>query len=113
MHSVALYGRLLARAIATGIHSELQIQRERAREPLQLVTGSSGFSKTITKSTNTRKWAFGDDAYFISRNKAVDVIGRYLASRITGSLFTSVMIDRRTLVYFFAHVLFVLVCKHV
>ncbi|XP_067663217.1 protein phosphatase PTC7 homolog [Haliotis asinina] len=75
MHSVALYGRLLARAIATGIHSELQIQRERAREPLQLVTGSSGFSKTITKSTNTRKWAFGDDAYFISKNKTVDVIG--------------------------------------
>ena len=78
MQSVALYGRLVARAIVSGIHNEFQLKspREIPKDPLQLVTGHSGFSKTLSPNT-LRKWNFGDDAYFIARNKVADVIGKH------------------------------------
>lgn len=80
MHSVALYGRLVARAIVTGIHNEFQLKTgaRDSKQPLHLVTGSSGFSKSVAKSTALKKWTFGDDAYFIARNKVADVIGVYI-----------------------------------
>lgn len=78
MQSVAQYGRIVARAIAAGIHNEFQLKSpfDRSKEqPVHLVAGASGFSKSLTKTTNLSKWTFGDDAYFISRNKVADVIG--------------------------------------
>ena len=76
MQSVAQYGRIVARAIAAGIHNEFQLKSpyDRPKEPLHFVSGVSGFSKSLSKSNHT-KWTFGDDAYFISRNKVADVIG--------------------------------------
>lgn len=77
MQSVTLYGRLLARAIVTGFHNEFQIKPREKPKELHLVTGTSGFSKSaIPKSELLRKWTFGDDAYFIARNKVADVIGK-------------------------------------
>ncbi|XP_005102660.1 protein phosphatase PTC7 homolog [Aplysia californica] len=78
MQSVAQYGRIVARAIAAGIHNEFQVKTpfDKPKEPLHFVTGASGFSKSVTKTSNLgNKWTFGDDAYFISRNKVADVIG--------------------------------------
>ncbi|XP_076434961.1 protein phosphatase PTC7 homolog [Babylonia areolata] len=72
MQSVALYGRLVARALVAGIHNEFQLKQ---KQPLHLVTGSSGFSKSVTKNAVFNKWNFGDDAYFIARSKTADVIG--------------------------------------
>lgn len=76
MQSVALYGRLVARALVAGIHNEFQLKPGQ-KQPLHLVTGSSGFSKSLTKNSVLSKWTFGDDAYFIARSKAADVIGTF------------------------------------
>ena len=78
MQSGALYGRLVARALVAGIHNEFQLKPGSAqqKQPLHLVTGSSGFSKSVAKTSVLNKWTFGDDAYFIARSKAADVIGR-------------------------------------
>ncbi|KAK0068898.1 Protein phosphatase PTC7 [Biomphalaria glabrata] len=77
MQSVAQYGKFVVRAIAAGIHNEFQLKSpfDKAKEPLHLVTGTSGFSKSVSKSNQFSKWTFGDDAYFISRNKVADVLG--------------------------------------
>ena len=79
MQSVAQYGRIVARAIAAQIHSanEYQIKSpfDKPKEPLHFVTGASGFSKSSPNHLSS-KWTFGDDAYFISRNKEADVIGK-------------------------------------
>ncbi|KAK7505984.1 hypothetical protein BaRGS_00002706 [Batillaria attramentaria] len=77
MQSVALYGRLVARAIVAGIHNEFQLKTPARdqKQPLHLVTGLSGFSKPVAKNSVLKKWTFGDDAYFIARNKVADVIG--------------------------------------
>ncbi|KAL5016439.1 hypothetical protein ScPMuIL_006028 [Solemya velum] len=76
MQSIALCGRFIARAFATGIHSEFQLkQRSTAREPYHLVTGSYGFSKSLSKPQAFNKWTFGDDAFFIAKDKSADVIG--------------------------------------
>lgn len=81
MQSVALYGRLVARAIVAGIHNEFQLRPgARDKQPLHLVTGSYGFSKSVAKNSVLKKWTFGDDAYFIARNKVADVIGKYSGS---------------------------------
>ena len=78
MQSASVIGRLLVRAFSTRSQSELQF-RQRSIEPLNFVTGSSGFSKTIvpTSQTGTKKWTYGDDAFFIARHKLADVIGLY------------------------------------
>ncbi|KAK7087157.1 protein phosphatase PTC7 homolog [Littorina saxatilis] len=77
MQSVALYGRLVARALVAGIHNEFQLKpgTSTQKQPLHLVTGSAGFSKSVTKNSAFSKWTFGDDAYFIARSRAADVIG--------------------------------------
>jgi len=72
MQSVTVYGRLIARALFSGVNTKPRT------EPLHLVTGSSGFSKSFrpTKPQGLSKLTFGDDAYFIARNKVADVIGK-------------------------------------
>ena len=76
MQSVAQYGRIVARAIVNQIHNEFQLKSPiEPKEPLHFVSASSGFSKSVTKPSHLSKLTFGDDAYFISRNKDADVIG--------------------------------------
>lgn len=77
MQSVAQYGRIVARAIVNQFHNEFQLKSpvDKPKEPLHFVSASSGFSKSVTKSNHLSKLTFGDDAYFISRNKDADVIG--------------------------------------
>lgn len=82
--TVAIYVRQLAtvaRALVTRKSSECQKTRPRDRieRPLQLVTGSSGFSKSLSRTHGQNfgfdKWTFGDDAFFIAKNKVADVLG--------------------------------------
>ncbi|KAK3084741.1 hypothetical protein FSP39_018193 [Pinctada imbricata] len=56
----------------TQLHSELPLKQ---REPLQFVTGSAGFSKSLSKAQIFKQWSYGDDAYFIAKNTTADVIG--------------------------------------
>lgn len=72
----SVLGRLLVRAFSTRSQSELQF-RQRSIEPLNFVTGSSGFSKSLAplSPTGTKKWSYGDDAFFIARHKLADVLG--------------------------------------
>lgn len=71
-----LLGRLagISRTFIAGLHTELQF-KTRPKEPLHLVTGSAGFSKTISQSPSFKQWTFGDDAYFVANNRTADVIG--------------------------------------
>ncbi|XP_061196312.1 protein phosphatase PTC7 homolog [Saccostrea echinata] len=71
-----LLGRLagLSRTFFAGLHTELQL-KTRPTESLHLVTGSSGFSKTISQSPTFKQWTYGDDAYFVAKNRTADVIG--------------------------------------
>ena len=72
-----LLGRLagISRTFIAGLHTEFQL-KTRPKEPLHLVTGSAGFSKTISQSPSFKQWTFGDDAYFVAKNRTADVIGR-------------------------------------
>ncbi|XP_060075741.1 protein phosphatase PTC7 homolog [Ylistrum balloti] len=74
MQSLALYGRFFSRAFVSslGLNPERQIK---ARKDFHLVTGSAGFSKSLRKTQGPKQWTYGDDAYFITRNKLADVIG--------------------------------------
>ena len=79
MQSVAVYGRLLARALVSGFNNDFaQLSIKNSAEtqttnPLRLVTASSGLGKN--QSNTRRKWSFGDDACFIASHKFADVIG--------------------------------------
>ncbi|CAG5118916.1 unnamed protein product, partial [Candidula unifasciata] len=79
MQTVTHYSRIVARAIAAGLHSEFQIKSpldsQKPKDPLHLVSGISGYAKSVTKSSQVNKWTFGDDAYFVSRSKVADVLG--------------------------------------
>lgn len=87
MQSIVLYGRLLARAVVSGINDEFRHQwswsNSTSQQPstnfakdLHLVTASSGISKTGHSTAQIRKkWSFGDDACFIARQKKTDVLG--------------------------------------
>ena len=80
MQSVVQYTRIFARALFTGIGAEVQPQwgnhqQQRRKQNLQLVTASSGISKTQRTSQFAKKWSFGDDACFVATHKLADVIG--------------------------------------
>jgi hypothetical protein len=77
MQSLAVYGRLVARAFVSGLHNEFQLRpHSKVKGPVHLVTGCSGFSKSVTKPPNFKSWSFGDDAYFVAKNKNFDVLGK-------------------------------------
>ena len=83
MQAVAQYGRLVARALVAGIHNEFSLKSGSSKQPLHLVTASSGFSKNVAKSSSLSKWTFGDDAYFVARSKSADVIGKSITTILT------------------------------
>ena len=76
MQSVVQYGRLLARAIVTGLNSEYHPRiKSPPQRDLCLVSAASGFGKTFSPAQITKKWRFGDDACFTANHKLGDVIG--------------------------------------
>ena len=74
MQTIAVYGRLFARAIFTGLNAE---HPSKLPEPYHLLTGASGFSKSPLGASKpgVKNWTFGDDAYFIAKDDYADVIG--------------------------------------
>ena len=68
--------RLFSRLFTTNVQSELKAQQP--CDPLKFVTGCSGFGNSLAPGSTgcgPKKWTFGDDSYFIARNKAADVLG--------------------------------------
>ena len=90
MQALVQYGRLLARALVTGVHSELHLQpiagsaaacaQKNRPDTLHLVTASSGISKTNPAAQMLKKWSFGDDACFIRGHSKGDVLGKELGN---------------------------------
>ena len=73
IQSTVIRSLLALKRAFTQLHSELPLKQP---DPLQFVTGSSGFSKSLSKSQIFKQWTYGDDAYFIAKNKSADVIGK-------------------------------------
>lgn len=70
----SLLGRVFFRAFASNVQTEIKTTQQ-ARE-LKFVTGCSGFAKSISPSCSVpKKLCFGDDSYFIARDKTADVLG--------------------------------------
>jgi len=90
MQSIAVYGRLVVRAVLSELTSELPralpwhgsiASAQPLRRSFHLVTAASGLSKThstLASSQNLLKpRTFGDDACFVARHSLGDVIGLY------------------------------------
>ena len=85
MQAVLLYGRVVARALASGI-TEFQVpqknnsstcaQQQSQLRSWHLVTASAGLSKSHSSAQIQTKWSYGDDAYFIACHNSGDVIGK-------------------------------------
>lgn len=88
MQSIAVYGRLVVRAVLSELTSDLPralpwhggiASTQPLRRSFHLVTAASGLSKThstLASSQNLLKpRTFGDDACFVARHKLGDVIG--------------------------------------
>ncbi|XP_074642148.1 protein phosphatase PTC7 homolog isoform X1 [Tubulanus polymorphus] len=79
MQSIVVYGRLLARAIASGIHNEIPSWRNRQTAAgYHLVTASSGHGyhhNNTSPAQLMKKWSFGDDACFFAKHNLADVMG--------------------------------------
>jgi len=98
MQSIAVYGRLVVRAVLSELTSDLPrslpwhgsgiAATQSLRRSFHLVTAASGLSKThstLASSQNLLKpRTFGDDACFVARHKLGDVIGQYYLCRPTG-----------------------------
>lgn len=75
-----IFGRILYRAFASNVQTEIKTTQQ-PRDPLRFVTGCSGFSKSWAQCPGSncsgiKRWTFGDDSYFIARDKTADVLGK-------------------------------------
>lgn len=70
MQTAVVYGRLIA-SHARQLVAPLLKRQNSAK--LQLITASCGFSKDFTPAKS--KFVYGEDAFFIARNSASDVLG--------------------------------------
>ncbi|MFT7796816.1 protein phosphatase PTC7 homolog [Arapaima gigas] len=68
MFSVLSYGRLVARAVLGGLS-------QTDSRDYSLVTASCGFGKDFRKGILKKGMCYGDDACFIARHRAADVLG--------------------------------------
>ena len=93
MQSIAVYGRLVVRAVLSELTTDLPraipwhgslSSTQPLRRSFHLVTAASGLSKThstLASSQNLLKpRTFGDDACFVARHTLGDVIGMFLGS---------------------------------
>jgi len=96
MQSIAVYGRLVVRAVLSELTSGGGIaSTQPLRRSFHLVTAASGLSKThstLASSQNLLKpRTFGDDACFVARHKLGDVIGKYCIVFVVMALGVSVI----------------------
>lgn len=70
MQTAVVYGRLIA-SHARQLVAPLLKRQNSAK--LQLITASCGFSKDFTPAKS--KFVYGEDAFFMARNSASDVLG--------------------------------------
>ena len=70
MQTAVVYGRLIA-SHARQLVAPLLKRQNNAK--LQLITACCGFSKDFTPAKS--KFVYGEDAFFIARNSASDVLG--------------------------------------
>ncbi|ELT91716.1 hypothetical protein CAPTEDRAFT_166817 [Capitella teleta] len=87
MQSLVVYGRLLARAVVSGLNSEVAVSQSSQpswtpscsqctySRPLHLVTAIAGLSKSRALVPVKSKWSFGDDSCFSASQKLADVVG--------------------------------------
>lgn len=75
MLSVLSYGRLVARAVLGGLS-------QTDGRDYSLITASYGFGKDFRKGILKKGMCYGDDACFIARNRAADVLGKLLGKLI-------------------------------
>ncbi|CAG9774033.1 unnamed protein product [Ceutorhynchus assimilis] len=77
MHSLFVTGRLISRALLNGIHNNFSTasdpKLQQKTEP-HLVSAVCGFSKE-RKIQRLAKGQFGDDAWFMAKDKIADVLG--------------------------------------
>lgn len=69
MLSVLSYGRLVARAVLGGLS-------QTDGRDYSLITASYGFGKDFRKGILKKGMCYGDDACFIARHRAADVLGK-------------------------------------
>lgn len=79
MHSLFVTGRLISRALLNGIHNFSTATDPKLQQKTEshLVSAVCGFSKE-RKIQRLVKGQFGDDAWFISKYKSADVLGKLL-----------------------------------
>ena len=89
MQSIAVYGRLVVRAVLSELtadlpralpwHGGVASSIQPLRRSFHLVTAASGLSKTHSTLASSQSLlkprTFGDDACFVARHKLGDVIG--------------------------------------
>jgi len=98
MQSIAVYGRLVVRAVLSELTTDLPRalswhcslpSTQPLRRSFHLVTAASGLSKThstLASSQNLLKpRTFGDDACFVARHTLGDVIGLFCRIAATAS----------------------------
>uniref|UniRef100_T1J6J6 Protein phosphatase n=1 Tax=Strigamia maritima TaxID=126957 RepID=T1J6J6_STRMM len=74
MQSVLVYGRLLTRALVSGLSHSTDVNVNARKNEPRLVTAWSGFPKEFTANP-LKKGQFGDDACFIAKHISADVLG--------------------------------------
>jgi len=82
MQSLFGYSRNFFRLFATS--TELK-SKQQSCEPFKFVTGCSGFSKSLTPGgtlVGSKKYLYGDDAYFIAKDTHADVIGEQFVNAL-------------------------------
>lgn len=83
IQSAVNYGRVLARALVTGLTTEnqrfsSQLQQKASNPNVYLVSAVAGYSKSSLSLTAPSKWSYGEDAYFVSGCKNTCVVGEFL-----------------------------------
>lgn len=71
MLSVLSCGRLLARAVISGLS-------QTDSRDYSLITASFGYGKDFRKGILKKCMCYGDDAWFIARHRSADVLGKLL-----------------------------------
>lgn len=83
MHSIAWTGRVVSRALLSGLTNycvETNVNRKRDSH---LIYAVCGFPKDFS-TAKLRKGQFGDDAWFAAKYKTADVIGESKGSQQQG-----------------------------
>lgn len=75
MQTCVVYGRLFCSQARQAVGQILG--RETGPSRVRLIAVCCGFSKDLNSNSSTRKFVFGDDAYFVAENRSSSVMGEY------------------------------------